>query len=166
MLVHLYRCWSPLVCVTCCKILIASARQSLFITCDWGKLVDADTLKSRRAEYFLLCSRSSPPPQSSRSCTTVEFGNVSVHAMCRSFDPQMGTTARVLWVTVPELLHVGAVILIAAIMVGIVGNILFGFRAQAVSSLTCRSHVANTVLSVLLDFLYGNVYVAWKQVMP
>ena len=54
----------------------------------------------------------------------------------RSFDPQMGTTGRVLWVAVPELLHVGAVIVTVAVMVGIMGNTLFGSRAEAVSSLT------------------------------
>ena len=50
----------------------------------------------------------------------------------------MGTTGRVLWVAVPELLHVGAVITTVAVMVAIMGNILFGFRAEAVSSLTCE----------------------------
>ena len=48
----------------------------------------------------------------------------------------MGTTGRVLWVTVPELLHVGAVIVTVAMMVGIMGNTLFGSRAEAVSSFT------------------------------
>lgn len=60
------------------------------------------------------------------------------NGLCRSFDPEMGTTARVLWVAMPELLHVGAVVVTVAVMVGIMGNTLFGFRAQAVSSLTCR----------------------------
>ena len=56
----------------------------------------------------------------------------------------MGTTARVLWESVPELLHVGAVIVTVAVMVGIMGNTLFGFRAEAVSSLSgmlCQPHV-------------------------
>lgn len=48
----------------------------------------------------------------------------------------MGTTGRVLWVAVPELLHVGAVTVTVAVMVGIMGNTLFGCRAEAVSSLT------------------------------
>lgn len=57
----------------------------------------------------------------------------------RSFDPQMGTTGRVLWAAAPELLHVGAVTLTAAVMLGVTGNTLFGFRAKAVSSLACRN---------------------------
>ena len=57
---------------------------------------------------------------------------------CRSFDPQMGTTGRVLWEAAPELLHLGAVICTAAVMVGIMGSTLFGFRAEAVSSLSCK----------------------------
>lgn len=36
----------------------------------------------------------------------------------------MGTTGRVLWVAVPELLHVGAVIMTVAIMVAIMGTCL------------------------------------------
>lgn len=63
----------------------------------------------------------------------------SVTAVCRSFDPQMGTTGRVLWAAAPDLLHVGAVVFTAACMVGVMGNTLFGFRAQALSSLACRS---------------------------
>ena len=59
----------------------------------------------------------------------------------RSFDPRMGTTGRVLWMAVPELLHVGAVIVTAAVMVGIMGNTLFGSRAQAMSTLSCNSSV-------------------------
>ena len=66
--------------------------------------------------------------------------------VCRSFDIHMGTAARVLWVAVPELLHVGAVVFTLAVMVAVMGNILFGFRAQAVSSLSCESlfYAANT----------------------
>ena len=63
---------------------------------------------------------------------------MSLTLLCRSFDPHMGATGRVLWVVVPELLHVGAVVGTVAVMVTIMGNTLFGFRAQAVSSLTCR----------------------------
>lgn len=57
-------------------------------------------------------------------------------ALCRSFDPLMGVTGRVLFVAVPELLHVGAVVVTMAVMVGIMGNTMFGVRAGAVSSLT------------------------------
>lgn len=60
----------------------------------------------------------------------------------------MGTTGRVLWEAAPELLHLGAVICTAAVMVGIMGSTLFGFRAQAVSSLSCKfivGIISNTV---------------------
>lgn len=50
----------------------------------------------------------------------------------------MGPVARVLWLSLPELLHVGAVIGLVAVSVGIMGNTLFGFRAEAMSSLGCE----------------------------
>ena len=54
--------------------------------------------------------------------------------MCRSFDPKMGPIARVLWACLPELLHVGAVLLIVALMVAITGAALFGDRAASFST--------------------------------
>ena len=62
---------------------------------------------------------------------------VKLYECCRSFDPRMGTTGRVLWEAVPELLHLGAVIMTAAVMVGVMGNTLFGYRAEAMSTLSC-----------------------------
>ena len=59
--------------------------------------------------------------------------------LCRSLDPRMGTTGRVLWVTLPELLHVGTAVGVAAVMVGIMGNTLFGYRAEAVSTISCKA---------------------------
>ena len=53
---------------------------------------------------------------------------------CRSFDPKMGPIARVLWACLPELLHVGAVLLIVALMVAITGVALFGDRAASFST--------------------------------
>lgn len=50
----------------------------------------------------------------------------------------MGTTGRVLWMAVPELLHMGAVIVTAAVMVGVMGNTLLGSRAEAMSTLSCK----------------------------
>ncbi len=55
---------------------------------------------------------------------------------CRSFDPKMGPIARVLWACLPELLHVGAVLLIVALMVAITGAALFGDRAASFSTLS------------------------------
>ena len=51
----------------------------------------------------------------------------------------MGITGQVLWEAVPELLHLGAVIVTTAVMVGVMGNTLFGYRAEAMSSLQCMS---------------------------
>lgn len=62
----------------------------------------------------------------------------------------MGTTGRVLWITVPELLHVGVVMAIVAVMVGIMGNTLFGFRAEAVSSLTGGHYTRSAMLKACL----------------
>lgn len=53
----------------------------------------------------------------------------------RSFDPKMGPIARVLWQSFPELCHVGAVLVIVALMVAIMGSALFGERAQSFSTL-------------------------------
>ena len=47
----------------------------------------------------------------------------------------MGPIARVLWESVPELAHVGAVLGIVALMVAIMGCALFGDRAASFSSL-------------------------------
>ena len=47
----------------------------------------------------------------------------------------MGPIARVLWESVPELAHVGAVLGIVALMVAIMGSALFGDRAASFSSL-------------------------------
>ncbi len=47
----------------------------------------------------------------------------------------MGPIARVLWECLPELLHVGAVLVIVALMVAIMGSALFGDRAASFSSL-------------------------------
>ena len=48
----------------------------------------------------------------------------------------MGPIARVLWECLPELLHVGAVLVVAAVMVAIMGNTLFGNRAESFASFT------------------------------
>ena len=53
---------------------------------------------------------------------------------CRSFDPKMGPIARVLWECLPELLHVGTVLVIVALMVAIMGSALFGDRAASFST--------------------------------
>ena len=55
---------------------------------------------------------------------------------CRSFDPQMGPIARVLWQSLPELMHVGAVLAVAAVMLAIMGVALFGDRAASFSTLS------------------------------
>ena len=47
----------------------------------------------------------------------------------------MGPIARVLWGCLPELLHVGAVLVIVALMAAIMGNSLFGDRAASFSTL-------------------------------
>lgn len=56
----------------------------------------------------------------------------------RSFDPKMGPIAQVLWQCLPELLHVGAVLVCVAFLVALMGNALFGDRAHSFSSLTGR----------------------------
>ena len=48
----------------------------------------------------------------------------------------MGPIARVLWECLPELLHVGAVLVMVAIMVAVMGNTLFGDRAESFASFT------------------------------
>lgn len=58
---------------------------------------------------------------------------------CRSFDPKMGPIARVLWESLPELLHVGAVLVCVAVMMALAGNALFGDRASSFSSLAGTS---------------------------
>lgn len=58
---------------------------------------------------------------------------------CRSFDPKMGPIARVLWQSLPELLHVGAVLAVAAVMLAIMGVALFGDRAALFSTLSGMS---------------------------
>lgn len=71
-----------------------------------------------------------------RSCSfsgVVRVINYPV-AMCRSFDPRMGPIARVLWECLPELLHVGAVLTVAALMVAVMGTALFGDRAASFST--------------------------------
>ena len=47
----------------------------------------------------------------------------------------MGPIARVLWRCLPDLLHIGAVLGCVALMVALMGNALFGDRAQSFSSL-------------------------------
>ena len=47
----------------------------------------------------------------------------------------MGPIARVLWESLPELCHVGAVLAVIALMVAIMGLALFGDRAASFSSL-------------------------------
>ncbi|KAL0034091.1 hypothetical protein WJX79_008239 [Trebouxia sp. C0005] len=65
-----------------------------------------------------------------------------------SFDPKMGPIARVLWACLPELLHVGAVLLIVALMVAITGAALFGDRAASFSTLSDSMKVLATLLVV------------------
>ena len=59
-----------------------------------------------------------------------------VRVCCRSFDSKMGPIAQVLWQSLPELLHVGAVLVCVAFLTALMGNALFGDRAQSFSSLT------------------------------
>ena len=54
--------------------------------------------------------------------------------MFRSFDPKMGPIARVLWECLPELLHVGAVLVVIALMLAVMGTALFGDRAASFST--------------------------------
>lgn len=54
----------------------------------------------------------------------------------------MGIIARVLWQCLPELLHVGAVLVVPAVMIAIMGIALFGDRAASFSTLSGVSVVA------------------------
>ena len=51
----------------------------------------------------------------------------------------MGPIAQVLWQALPELLHVGAVLLCVALLLAFMGNALFGDRAESFSSFTGMS---------------------------
>ena len=51
----------------------------------------------------------------------------------------MGPIAQVLWQALPELLHVGAVLVCVAVLLALMGNGLFGDRAESFSSLTGMS---------------------------
>lgn len=57
-------------------------------------------------------------------------------ALCRSFDPKMGPIARVLWASLPELLHVGVVLVVSQVMIAIMGMALFGDRAASFATLS------------------------------
>lgn len=48
----------------------------------------------------------------------------------------MGLIAQVLWQALPELLHVGAVLVCLAVLLALMGNALFGGRAHSFSTLT------------------------------
>lgn len=48
----------------------------------------------------------------------------------------MGLIAQVLWQALPELLHVGALLVCLAVLLALMGNALFGGRAQSFSTLT------------------------------
>lgn len=128
------RCKPMLTVITSCERESFPASTSaykythLLLTCGCSKLKLPDWFATLRQQV-------------SRALLQI-LGSTVLAAMCRSFDPQMGTTGRVLWVALPELLHVGAVICTAAVMVGVMGNTLFGFRAQAVSSLTCKPQLS------------------------
>lgn len=62
-----------------------------------------------------------------------------LRVLCRSFDPKMGPIAQVLWQALPELMHVGAVLVCVALLLALMGNALFGDRAESFSSLTGMS---------------------------
>ena len=53
----------------------------------------------------------------------------------------MGPIAQVLWQALPELLHVGAVLVCVAVLLALMGNALFGDRAESLSSLTGMSAI-------------------------
>ena len=71
----------------------------------------------------------------------------------------MGPIARVLWECLPELLHVGGVLTLAALMLAIMGTALFGDRAASFSTFSgtllasypcCTSDCDQLLLSELL----------------
>ena len=47
----------------------------------------------------------------------------------------MGPIARVLWASLPELLHVGVVLVVSQVMIAIMGMALFGDRAASFATL-------------------------------
>ena len=70
----------------------------------------------------------------------------------------MGPVAQVLWHSFPELCHVGAVLVIVAFMVAIMGSALYGDRAESFSSLAgtlCWLHMY--LLAPFLSFLLVQV---------
>ena len=64
----------------------------------------------------------------------------------------MGPIARVLWESLPELCHVGAVLAVIALMIAIMGIALFGDRAASFSSLAGTSFY---LLSQLMMLVYS-----------
>ena len=62
----------------------------------------------------------------------------------------MGPIARVLWECLPELLHVGAVLVVVALILAVMGTALFGDRAaffSTFSGLLLYGHLVCTHLS-------------------
>ena len=78
----------------------------------------------------------------------------------------MGPIARVLWGCLPELLHVGAVLVIVALMAAIMGNSLFGDRAASFSTLAGALPVDKGVIQgVAADTWWTHLTVTtWKHV--
>ena len=78
--------------------------------------------------------------QAAQHCADNPCGQL--YLACRSFDPKMGPIAQVLWACLPELLHVGLVLSIVAVLVAIMGAALFGDRAQSFSTFASRARLA------------------------
>ena len=79
----------------------------------------------------------------------------------------MGPNARVLWDSFPELCHVWAVLVIAALMAAVMGNALYGDRAASLSSLTGSLSVlscADTKPVQLAQIAAGCLHL-WQNVM-
>ena len=64
----------------------------------------------------------------------------------------MGPIAQVLWQCLPDLLHIGTVLVIVALLVALMGNALFGDRAESFSSLAgmFRHPLRNCLISLPL----------------
>ena len=61
----------------------------------------------------------------------------------------MGPIAQVLWQALPELLHVGAVLVCVAVLLALMGNALFGDRAESFSTLTGMSEFSHALQCLL-----------------
>ena len=83
-----------------------------------------------------VCTSTASPAAADRQCGCSLQSCCTDHALPlhRSFDPKMGPIARVLWECLPELLHVGAVLVVIALMLAVMGTALFGDRAASFST--------------------------------